>query len=86
MDKVYFKSMRNGLLATSILLAVYFLILTLVSDWSFAWQQFQEYWPFIVTLAFGFGIQISAYSYLIQREIPVRKRGGESLFRNLLCV
>jgi len=23
---------------------------------------------------------------LIQREIPVRKRGGESLFRNLLCV
>jgi len=64
MSKSYFKSARNGLIAMSILLGIYFLILTLVSGWDFTMQQFTQYWPFIVSLAIGFGLQISGYFYL----------------------
>lgn len=46
------------------LLGVYFSILTLVSGWEFALSQFFEFWPFVISLAIGFGIQIGLYSYL----------------------
>ena len=57
-------AIKKGLLATSVLLFVYFIILTLVSGWSFAQQQFRQFWYFVVTLAVGFGIQVGLYSYL----------------------
>ena len=47
-----------------ILLGVYFLVLTAVSDWEFTVSQFVDFWYFIVSLAAGFGIQIGLYSYL----------------------
>ncbi|QQG38258.1 MAG: hypothetical protein HYS26_01770 [Candidatus Kaiserbacteria bacterium] len=53
-----------GLLASTSLLAVYFAVLTLVSGWSFAQNQFATYWYFIVSLALGFGVQIGLYTYL----------------------
>ncbi len=53
-----------GILASTILLAVYFAVLTFVSGWSFAQDQFATYWYFIVSLAVGFGIQIALYQYL----------------------
>lgn len=53
-----------GLLATAILLTFYFGTLTLVSGWGFTVQQFTDYWPFIVTLAAGFGIQVGLFMYL----------------------
>lgn len=53
-----------GLVAISILLAVYFTALTLVSGWSYALRQFSSYWYFIITLAAGFGIQVGLYTYL----------------------
>src|SRR5579862_6892618 len=43
-----------GLLGGAALLGFYFGLLTLVSGWEFARQQFQGYWPFIVALAVGF--------------------------------
>lgn len=55
---------KKGLLSTSILLVVYFTIVTLVSGWSFAQEQFRQFWYFVVTLATGFGIQVGLYSYL----------------------
>ena len=58
------KACAKGILAFSILLSVYFLILTLVSGWKFAWEQFTEFWYYIISLALGFGIQFSLYSYL----------------------
>lgn len=58
------KSILYGILASAILLGVYFLILTLVSGWNFAQDQFGTYWYFITSLAVGFGIQISLYQYL----------------------
>lgn len=62
--KIIFKSVLKGILAMLILLAVYFGVLTLVSGWDYALGQFFTFWYFIVSLAFGFGVQISLYSYL----------------------
>lgn len=57
-------AIKKGLLATFILLVVYFTTVTLVSGWSFAQDQFRQFWYYVVTLATGFGIQIGLYSYL----------------------
>ena len=58
------KSILYGILASSILLGLYFAILTLVSGWSFAQEQFASYWYFVVSLAVGFGIQIALHQYI----------------------
>ena len=58
------KSILYGTLASSILLGVYFTILTLVSGWNFAQEQFASYWYFVISLALGFGIQIALYQYI----------------------
>ena len=58
------KSVVYGILASAILLGVYFTLLTLVSGWTFTLDQFGTYWYFVVSLALGFGIQISLYQYL----------------------
>ncbi len=58
------KSIAYGSLASGILLGIYFAILSLVSGWSFAKDQFSLFWYFIVSLAIGFGIQIALYAYL----------------------
>ena len=55
------KPILYGLAAASLLLAVYFAILTLVSGWQFTLEQFGQFWYFIVTLAVGFGVQIAMY-------------------------
>ncbi|MCL4366436.1 hypothetical protein M1437_04375 [Patescibacteria group bacterium] len=58
------KSVFKGGLASLTLLSVYFLILTVVSGWKFAWEQFTQFWAYVISLALGFGIQFSLYSYL----------------------
>jgi len=58
------KSVLYGAFASIILLGVYFVILTLVSGWNFAQNQFESYWYFIVSLVIGFGIQIALYQYI----------------------
>lgn len=50
-----------GGLASVFLFGAYFGILTLVSGWSFAVDQFAEFWYFIVLLAVGFGIQVGLF-------------------------
>ena len=55
-----------GLGSSLALLAIYFGLLTLVSGWSFTLEQFATYWPYIVALATGFGIQIALYLHLRQ--------------------
>lgn len=64
MDNNIAKSIFYGILASIILLGIYFVILTLVSSWNFAQSQFVSYWYFIVSLAVGFGIQIALYQYI----------------------
>src|SRR3990167_7824371 len=58
------KPILYGILASSVLLGVYFVILTLVSGWNFTQEQFVTYWYFVVSLAVGFGIQIALYQYI----------------------
>ena len=62
--KIIIKSIFYGLMAGSLLLALYFFILTLVSGWPFAQEQFGDYWYYIISLAVGFGVQIGLYIYL----------------------
>lgn len=54
----------RGLFSAIILLFIYFTIIILVSGWSFAQDQFQQFWYYVVSLAIGFGIQVGLYSYL----------------------
>ena len=54
----------SGVLVSAIMLSFYFGALTLVSGWDFTVQQFIEFWPFIVALAVGFGIQVGLFVYL----------------------
>ena len=68
------KSILYGILASALLLGVYFVVLTLVSGWNFAQDQFFAFWYFIVSLALGFGIQIGLYAYL--RNLIKGMRGG----------
>ena len=58
------KSYIYGALASGLLLGVYFTVLTLVSGWNFAQDQFAVFWYFIISLAIGFGIQIGLYIHL----------------------
>lgn len=57
-------SIIKGAFASLGLLLVYFTIVSLVSGWNFAQDQFRQFWPFVITLAVGFGIQVGLYSYL----------------------
>lgn len=58
------KPMITGTVAAISMLAVYFIVLTLVSGWEFARTQFVSYWYFVSALTIGFGIQIGLYSHL----------------------
>lgn len=60
------KSIAWGLAASSLLLAIYFSIVSLISGVKFAGDQFGQFWYFVVSLALGFGIQIGLYNYLRQ--------------------
>ena len=53
-----------GSLAFLLLLAAYFVILTLVSGGAFALAQFREFWYYVLPLGAGFGIQIGLFTYL----------------------
>lgn len=63
-SQIIIGSTVKGLSAALILLSFYFAIVSLVSGWSFAQQQFRQFWYFVVTLTIGFGIQVGLYSYL----------------------
>ncbi len=64
MQRTILVSIRNGIIATLTLLAVYVIIVSLVSGWDFMLIQLQTYWYFVISLAIGFGIQVGLYSYL----------------------
>ena len=58
------KSVINGFLGATALLAAYFSVVSFISGWLFALDQFGAYWYFIASLAAGFGIQLGLYTYL----------------------
>lgn len=64
-----------GILAATILLAVYTLVLTLSNSLSHAIEEFRGYWYWIVPLIVGFGLQAGLYFY-IRTSISARKEKG----------
>lgn len=58
------KAVAWGLLGSFSLFFIYFSALTLLSGWLFAQNQFVLFWPYIIALGFGFGIQVGLYAYL----------------------
>ncbi len=54
----------KGMVGTIALLAVYFTVVSLISGWGFALDQFTAFWYFIISLAVGFGIQVGLFTYL----------------------
>ena len=50
-----------GLLAFAGLLGVYFAVLTAISGWRFAVDEFSRYWFYILPLAAGFGLQVTLF-------------------------
>ena len=69
----------KGMVGTIALLAVYFTVVSLISGWGFALDQFTAFWYFIISLAVGFGIQVGLFTYLKERRTPVPLR--ERLWR-----
>lgn len=62
------KVVQYGILGTSALLTLYFVVLTLVSGWSYTKIQFAQNWYWILGLAVGFGIQVSLFSFARTRH------------------
>lgn len=71
------KSTIYGVMGTVVLLMVYFSVVSLISGWLFALNQFGQFWYFIVSLALGFGIQIGLYTYL--KNAVHQKNGSGSV-------
>jgi YHS domain-containing protein len=67
----------TGVLASATLLSVYFGVLSLLSGRSFAVEQFNEWWPYIVALVIGFGVQVGLFVYL--RRAVHRAASGKVL-------
>ena len=72
------KALLYGTCAAVVLLGIYFLVLSLVSNWDYAIGQFSHYWYFIAGLAAGFGVQIGLYTYL-RKGIAGMGGGGKAL-------
>ena len=70
----WMRPITYGAAAGSALLAVYFLLLTLVSGWAFTLDQFFQYWYFIVALSTGFGLQVAMYLRL--RQVTMHGEGS----------
>ncbi|MDO8340397.1 MAG: hypothetical protein Q7T59_00305 [Candidatus Woesebacteria bacterium] len=58
------RSIIKGFVASLILLSAYFIVITLISGFVFAKDQFRQFWFYVVPLSIGFGIQIGIFSYL----------------------
>lgn len=58
--------LSKGLVAVVSLSLIYFLIVSTISGFAFAFAQFGIYRYFLVSLAGGFGIQVGLYTYLIR--------------------
>ncbi|MCZ7566072.1 MAG: hypothetical protein M5U08_21680 [Burkholderiales bacterium] len=76
MNDNVFRAAQTGLLAAAALLGVYFGLLTLVSGGAFTREQFALFWPYIVALAAGFGVQVGLFVYL-RRLLSSAKAHGK---------
>lgn len=82
-----------GLISGGILLALYFVILSLVNSFSHATEQFVKVWYWVLLLSAGFGTQIGLYSYIktslrermVGATVEVAATGGVSTGSMIAC-
>ena len=58
------QSIRLGVIAVLLMLAIYFGVVSLISGVDFALGEFAKYWYFFVPLVLCFGIQVGLYTHL----------------------
>ena len=58
------KAVAAGVAASAVLLVLYFGLLTALSGWDFTRSEFVRFWPYIIALAGGFGVQIALFLHL----------------------
>lgn len=63
----FLRPLLFGAFAFAAMLGVYFGVLTAVSGWDFTLSEFGQFWPYVVALALGFGLQIGLYIHLKQQ-------------------
>jgi Cu+-exporting ATPase len=61
---IFITPLIRGTLGFTLLIAINFGVVSLISGPSFALEQYAKYWYFFVALALGFGIQVGLYTYL----------------------
>jgi Cu+-exporting ATPase len=70
------KPLLAGTLAFLAMLALYFASLSLISGWDYTLSEFLNFWPYLVALAVGFGVQIGLYVFLKQ-QLAQHHAGGK---------
>lgn len=63
-QSIFIRPIQLGTGALVLMLAIYFGVVGLISGMDFAFEQFAEFWYFIVPLALGFGAQVGLFIYL----------------------
>lgn len=64
-----------GVAGAAVLLSFYFGTLVAVSGPGFARDQFEAFWPFVVALVAGFGVQVGLFAWL-RRAVHAAHGGG----------
>lgn len=70
-----FPAVAAGVGAAAALLLLYFGALATLSGWEFTLSEFEAYWPFIVALAGGFGLQV--FLFIRLRTLVHGTRSGK---------
>ena len=71
------KPVLFGVLASLIMLSIYFGVLTPISGWDYTVTEFARFWPYLIALSAGFGLQIGLYVYL--RQMLMQHSAGGSM-------
>jgi Cu+-exporting ATPase len=67
MSATFVRPLFSGLLATVFMLGVYVGVLGPLSGWEYTVTEFFRFWPYLIALAVGFGVQIGLYVSLKQQ-------------------
>lgn len=65
-----------GLLSSAALLGAYFALLAALSGWSFAMEQFRQFWGYVLALSAGFGLQVALF---VRLRAVVRQPGSRAV-------
>ncbi len=89
MENLKFKIIRNVILAVLAVVALNLIVLASLGFPQMALLQLEKYWPLLVLLVAGFGVQIGLYTYLKNKGVfcsaTAAASGGISSISMILC-